>query len=263
VVVILHLLTAAVYAMACIASGIGVAFARDRAARIGIWLLALGALLHGVSFSLLHTADPPPPLTDLAPAMSFTAWIGTLAYLILLRRFRVLGLAAGVAPLACLGATVAALHLRAPGVPVDDAGGSLPHAHVLLASAGLALQGLAALAGALFLAEHRRLKAQRSPGRGTLPSLEALDRAGSLALVMGFPLLTLAVVTGSLWAHERYGVALSGNAHEVGTLIAWAVSAALVLQRFAARQGARRCAQSALLSFGLFSVAVLGVGMLT
>lgn len=262
-VITLHQLTAAVYAMACLFAGIGVAFARPRSARIGVALLGLGALLHGVSFSLLHTVSPPPPLTDLALAMSFTSWIGTIAYLVLLRRFRVLGLAAGVAPLALLGVSVAALHLRAPGIAVSGESGSLPHAHVLLASAGLALQGLAALAGALFLAEHRRLKAKRSPGRGGLPSLEALDRAGSLALALGFPLLTLGVLTGSLWAYQVSGTALTGSPHEIGTLIAWAVSAALVMQRFGARHGARRCALSALLSFGLFSVAVLGVEMLT
>lgn len=254
----LHQLTAVIYALASIAAGIGVVFGRDRASRVGVGLLALGALSHAAAFSLLHTAKPPPPLTDMAMAMSFMAFIGTLAYLALLRRFRVLGLAAGVAPVAAVCAGIAALRLPAEG-PQPEAGGSLPHAHVLLASAGLALQGIAALAGALFLAEHRRLKRRLSLGSSGLPSLEALDRAGSLALAVGFPLLTLGVLTGSLWVYQQHGAALTGSAHEIGTLVAWVVSAALVIQRFGSHQGARRCAQAALFSFSLFSVAVLGV----
>ena len=55
--------------------------------------------------------------------------------------------------------------------------GSWPHAHVLLASAGLSLLGLAGLAGAMFLVEHRRLKRKRPIDlRMPLPSLEALAK---------------------------------------------------------------------------------------
>jgi ABC-type transport system involved in cytochrome c biogenesis permease subunit len=262
IAVTLHQLTALLYALAGLAAGIGVVFGRQRASRLGVGLLALGAVAHAAAFSLLHTADPPPPLTDMAMAMSLTAFVGTLAYLALLRRFRVLGLAAPVAALAFVCAAIAALRLP-HATTGPEVGGSLPHAHVLLASAGLALQGLAALAGALFLAEHRRLKRRLPLAPTGLPSLEALDRAGSLALAVGFPLLTLAVLTGALWVYEDPNAALSGSAHEIGTLIAWAVSAALTFQRFVTHQGARRCALSALLSFGLFSVAVLGVELWT
>jgi len=258
----LHQLTAVLYALAGLAAGVGVVFGHPRASRAGVGLLVAGALTHAAAFSVLHRLDPPPQLTDMAMAMSFTALVGTLAYLALLRRFRVLGLAAPVAAVAFVCAATAALRLPLSS-PQPEADGSLPHAHVLLASAGLALQGLAALAGALFLAEHRRLKRRLPLAPAGLPSLEALDRAGSLALAIGFPLLTLGVLTGALWVYEDPNAALTGSAHEIGTLIAWAVSAALTFQRFVTHPGARRCALSALLSFGLFSVAVLGVELWT
>ena len=38
--------------------------------------------------------------------------------------------------------------------------GSLPHAHVLLASAGIALLGFSGLAGSIFLVEYRSLKSK-------------------------------------------------------------------------------------------------------
>ena len=261
VVVAIHQLTAAIYLVACLAAGVGLALGSTRAARIAVGALAAGALLHTLALSLLHTAKPMPALTNLASAASFMSWAGTIAYLALLRRAKVSGLAVLVAPMAFLGVFLAALHLP-EAVPATTPGsGSVPHAHVLLASAGFALLGLAGLSGALFLAEHRRLKHRALPGSG-LPSLESLDRAGAVALATGFPLLTLGVITGAMWVHAAHGGALTGSSHEVGALVAWAVYGLLVLQRFAAHQGARRCAVSALAGFALLSAVVVGMGVL-
>jgi ABC-type uncharacterized transport system permease subunit len=261
VVVVLHQLTAAAYLVASLAAGAGLAFANARAVKAALLLLAAGAAVHTVALSQLHRADPPPPLTDPAGAASLMAWVGTLAYLLLLRRARVSGLTVLVAPLAFLGVAFAALRLPDAGPATTAGSGSVPHAHVVLASAGFALLGLAGLCGALFLTEHRRLKRRALPGSG-LPSLEALDRAGALALAIGFPLLTLGVVTGAMWVYSAHGAALTGSPHEVAALLAWVVYALLAFQRFASHPGARRCAVAALAGFALVAALVLGVGML-
>jgi ABC-type transport system involved in cytochrome c biogenesis permease subunit len=230
---------------------------------VAIAALAAGAVAHGAGFSLLHTLDPPPPLTHLPSALSFMAWIGTLGFLILVWRARLAGLVVLVAPMSLLGVLASLLAGGGAGADSPLGAGSLPHAHVLLASAGLALLGLAGLAGALFLAEHRRLKRKRPlAGGGAWPSLEALDRAGAFAVAAGFPLLTLGVVMGSLWQRDASGVFWSGSAHETFCLIAWAIYGVLALQRFGARLPARRCAVSALAGFVVLGFAVLGVELL-
>jgi ABC-type uncharacterized transport system permease subunit len=261
-VVFLHQLTAATYLAACLAAGVGLALGSGRATRIAVLLLGAGALVHAVALGGLHTARPTPPLTDTSAAVSFMAWIGTLAYLALLRRSRVSGLAVLVAPMAFLGVFYAALRLPSAGPATTAGSGSVPHAHVLLASAGLALLGLAGLAGALFLAEHRRLKRHRPLSRSPLPSLEALDRAGALALAIGFPLLTLGVLTGAMWVYAAHGAALTGSPHEIGALLAWCVYAVLAVQRFGVHRSAHRCAVSALLGFAVLSAVALGVELL-
>jgi len=260
-VVALHTLTGVLYLVACLASGAGLALGSARAMRVAVVALAAGALAHGLTFSLLHTVNPPPPLTDLTWAASLMSWIAVLAYLALLRRTKVSGLVVLVAPMAFLGVFLAALRLPGPVEATTAGSASLAHAHVLLASAGFALLGLAGLCGALFLAEHRRLKRRQAlPGSG-LPSLESLDRAGAVALAIGFPLLTLGVVTGAMWVHAARE-SWNGNAHEIGALVAWCLYLLLVLQRFAVHQGARRCAISALAGFALLSVWVVGVEVL-
>jgi ABC-type uncharacterized transport system permease subunit len=256
-------LTAGLYLLASLAAGAGFTLARPVMLRAAIAVLAAGAVAHGAMFALMHSAQPAPPLTDLPSALSFMAWVGTLAFLALAWRARLTGLVALVAPMSCLGVAAAVFSTpAATALPGEAPGaGSLPHAHVLLASAGLALLGLAGLAGLSFLVEHRRLKSKRPlAGVASWPSLEALDRAGAFAVAAGFPLLTIGVVTGSLWERATSGAFFSGNPHETFCLIAWAIYGVLAAVRFGARQPAVRCALTSIAGFAFLGLAVLGVG---
>lgn len=255
---------AAIYLLACLAAGSGLVLRSKQLARAAVWLLAAGALLHGLSFPLLHAEGEAPPLTSLAAASSFMAWIGTLCFLGLLLRVRIAGLVVLVAPLAFLGVFVAALRLPAAAPATFAGSGSWPHAHVLLASAGLALLGLAGISSLVYLIEHHRLKSKasvRSPL--PLPSLEALDRVNATALAAGFSLLTLGVVTGMLWVETASGRLFAGSPHEAWSLLAWAVYAVLAAVRFGGRQGARQAATGAVFAFGFLFFAVIGVELLT
>jgi ABC-type transport system involved in cytochrome c biogenesis permease subunit len=258
-VVALQYLTAGLYLLASAAAGAGFTLARPALLRVAVGALAAGAIAHGASFSLLHTQIPTPPLTHLPSALSFMSWVGTVAFLLLAWRARLTGLVALVAPLSCLGVAAAVFSNPATVDPGAAEAGSIPHAHVLLASAGLGLLGLAGLAGLSFLVEHRRLKRKRPFHGGTSwPSLEALDRAGAFAVAAGFPLLTLGVLAGALWQHADTGTYFSGSPHETFCLLAWAVYGALATVRLA-RQPAARCALSSLAGFALLWIAVLGV----
>jgi ABC-type transport system involved in cytochrome c biogenesis permease subunit len=189
------------------------------------------------------------------------AWVGTVSYLLLLKRSRLSRLVVLVAPAAFLGAFLAAL--RPPsGVPTEEPT-AWPHAHVLLSSAGLSLLGLAGFAGLIFLIEHARLKSKKPLDRRfPLPSLEALDRVNAVALGVGFLLMTLGVVTGMIWLQVSKGVPWSGSAHEIWTLVAWVVYAALVFARFSGKQSSRRSAISAVAGFVFLLFAVVGLEMI-
>lgn len=254
---------AAIYLIACLVSGTGLVLRSRPLARAAVGLLAAGAILHGLSFPLLHAQGAAPPLTSITAATSFMAWIGTLCFLAALLWVRVLGLVVLVAPAAFLGVFVAALWLPMAGPATFGGSGSWPHAHVLLASAGLALLGLAGLASVLYLAEHRRLKAKSVRRRPLpLPSLEALDRVSATALAAGFTLLTLGVVTGMLWMRAVSGHPFGGTAHEAWSLLAWALYAVLVGLRFGGRQGSHQAALAAVVAFSFLFFAVIGVELL-
>jgi len=262
-VVQLHQLTAALYLAAGLVAGLGLALPMRSLLRGAASLLGVGALVHGIAFSQLHRADPPVPLTDIPAAISFMAWIAVCFSLVLLYRARLMALSVLVAPIAFLSTFFAALRLPHAEPATTLGSGSWPHAHVLLAGSGLALLGVAGLAGTLFLLEHRRLKAKRPlSSRTPWPSLEALDRVNRVALALGFPLITLGVITGLFWDEAAHGAVFTGSAHEVWSLVAWAIYAVMAVVRFTSHQGARKAAASAVCGFLFLFFAVVGVELL-
>ena len=263
-VVQLHQLTAALYLIAALVASLSLALPAPRLGRVSLMLLGTAALAHSLCFGAMHSGTSTPALTELPAAVSFMALVGTVFFLVLARRVRLVGFVMLVAPVAFVSVFVAGLSLPKVAPEVAAPGGSWGHLHVLLASAGLAALGIAGIAGGFFLTEHRRLKAKRPlKVRFRLPSMEALDRVNSVALAVGFPLLTLGVITGVFWVEQDSGRIWTGTAHEIWSVIAWAVYAVVVSLRFATRQGSRQAAASAVVGFAVLFVAVIGLELFT
>ncbi len=255
---------AAIYLAAGLLALLGLVLPAPRLTRAGVWGVGLGALIQGVAFATLHRLDPVPQLSDLPYAISFMAWIAVISLLVLMWRLRLAGLTAAVGPIAFLSVFLPSL-----GVSPSQAdgllpfSGTVPHAHVLLSSAGLGLLGISGLAGVFYLIEHRRLKKKRLVARRmSLPSLEALDRVNVASLAVGFPLLTLGLITGSAWVYAVHGQLWLGSPHATWTLVGWAIYAGMALTRFMGGQGARHAAASAVGGFAFLLFAVVGVGIL-
>ncbi len=256
----LHQIAAAIYLAAGVGALLGMVLPSRRMGVGAVWGIALGTLVHAAALAALHEQDPPVSLTELPAALSLVAWTGNVFLLAALWRLRITGLAAAVGPVSFLAVFTAALqlpHIQDPGL----GGGGIPHAHVLLGSAGLALLGLAGMAGMFFLIEHRRLKRKRGLRRGpSLPSLEALDRINRVSLAVGLPVLSLGVLTGMLWLEESRGVFWTGTAHETWCVVAWVIYVGLAGARFVGDQGSRQAAASALAGSAFLVFAVVGVG---
>ena len=58
-----------------------------------------------------------------------------------------------------------------------------------------------------------------------LPSLEVLDDVAFRAVGIGFPLLSLVLILGSIWAHDAWGVYWSWDPKETAALFTWLVYA--------------------------------------
>ena len=85
-----------------------------------------------------------------------------------------------------------------------------------------------------------------------LPSLEVLDDVGFRAVGIGFPLLSMVLILGSVWAHEAWGVYWSWDPKETAALFTWLVYAVYLHTR--TLRGWRGNRSAIILLFGFAAV---------
>lgn len=254
----LHLIAAFCYALAAACAAPAQRQGQSQSAaltyvwRAALALLGAGLLAHAAAFWQLHALSPAPLLTAPPFLFSLGAFFGAAFYLALPAFARVRVLALAVAPLAALACTAAAaaLHALPPAAPPAMAAEEVlwPHLHLLFASAALAVLAISAAAACFYLLHHRRLKLKRAPG-ANWPALETLDRTNSVALRLGFLLLSLGLFCGALWSRARGAGWWPADLHAWLHLLAWFTYAAVVAVRFWRPRTARSSAAAACAAF--------------
>src|SRR5438445_9040992 len=79
-------------------------------------------------------------------------------------------------------------------------------AHIILIFTGYAALVLSFGASLLYLLQERRLKSKKATSLiSFLPALEVIDQIGYRSLLLGFPFMTLGLITGSIVAMSAYG----------------------------------------------------------
>ncbi|MDQ4045138.1 MAG: c-type cytochrome biogenesis protein CcsB [Chloroflexota bacterium] len=85
-----------------------------------------------------------------------------------------------------------------------------------------------------------------------LPSLEVLDDVAFRSVAIGFPLLSLVLILGSIWAHDAWGVYWSWDPKETAALFTWLVYAVYLHTR--TLRGWRGTRSAVILLFGFGAV---------
>ena len=96
----------------------------------------------------------------------------------------------------------------------------------------------------------------------SLPALETIDGLLYRTVGVAFPLLSLLLITGAVWANESWGRYWGWDSKEVGALVAWMAYAGFLHTRIAHGWRGRRSAYFALLGFALVIFTWLGVSYL-
>ncbi|MDI6809583.1 MAG: cytochrome c biogenesis protein CcsA [Candidatus Eisenbacteria bacterium] len=95
-----------------------------------------------------------------------------------------------------------------------------------------------------------------------LPSLDSLDHIGYRAVSIGFPLLTLGVVAGGLWAERVWGSFFRMEIKEVWTFATWIIYAAYLHSRLAAGWQGKRAALLSIVGFLACMLSFVGGSLL-
>jgi cytochrome c-type biogenesis protein CcsB len=120
--------------------------------------------------------------------------------------------------------------------------------------------GLIGLTVALFLVALFSWK--REPLMLALPPLKTIDSLLYRTVGVAFPLLSLLLITGAVWANESWGRYWGWDSKEVGALVAWMAYAGFLHTRIAHGWRGRRSAYFALLGFALVIFTWLGVSFI-
>ena len=113
--------------------------------------------------------------------------------------------------------------------------------HVIFAFLGNALFTLTFCCGVMYLIQEHQLKSKKMGAIAKrLPPLNVLDNLSYQSLKFGFPLLTLGIITGAVWAEYAWGSYWNWDAKETWSLITWLLYAALLHQRLTVGWRGRR-----------------------
>jgi len=211
--------------------------------------LAAGTL-HTLNIAARYVEASHTPITSQHETVSFFAWSVAWCYLSFRWRYTVKNFGTFVVVLTTMLMGIAAMADRRV-VPLAPALQSwwLP-VHASLAIVADGFLALAAIGGLMYLLQEREIKRKRfGLFYSRLPSLEALDRLNHHCLSVGFPLMTLGIVTGSIWAKQAWGAYWHWDPKETWSLITWLLFAALVHQRFTVGWRGRK---AALLTIAVF-----------
>jgi len=245
----LFTLTAAAYLIAA-GSFFVYLFRRDTAMRLPTAVLLFGFVIHTAALASRFIHEGFAAVAVMGEALLFHSWLMVGIYLVMQLKYRLTVLGGIIAPLAFL-MTLAAF-------AVGGGGGEIPPGfrtfwlplHVTLAFLGNAVFALAFGVSLIYLLQERRLKHKRKTAlMKRFPSLESLDRLNYTLLVWGFPLMTLGILTGSLWAGIHWGNYWSWDPRQISSGIAWLLYGALLHGRITAGLRGKKAALLTMFGF--------------
>lgn len=261
--ILLFKLTLVVYAVATLLYLFSVVVNRPGTDRWGRWLLMVAFFIHTVTLITRFIEAGYTPVTNLHESFSFFAWTLAGTFLLVDRRLRMAVLAATT----CTIILVLMLFGSLMPMQVQDLNPVLDSfwlpIHISFAFLGNAVFTVAFVAAIFYLMQERMLKSKKfSALYYRLPSLDTLDMINYRCLTFGFPLMTMGIISGAVWAEMSWGTYWSWDPKETWALITWFIYAALLHGRLTTGWRGRRAAILAIVGFIFVLFTFIGVNML-
>ena len=251
------------YLLAALLYSAYIIFLREYLSRTAQTAVLIGFISHTLALITRYAEAGHTPVTNLYESLSFFAWMVIGVLLIANLKFKIKVLGALLTPIALI-LMLFAYALPKEIVPLAPVLKSFWHPfHVLFAFMGNAIFALAFCCGIMYLVQEHQLKSKRIGAiTQRLPSLKVLDDLNYQALTYGFPLLTLGIITGAIWAEYAWGRYWNWDPKETWSLITWLFYAALLHQRLTVGWRGRKAAIMAIIGFLAVLFTFLGVNLL-
>ncbi len=131
--------------------------------------------------------------------------------------------------------------------------------HIVAIYVSYAVFFVATFAAVLYLIEDNSLKNKQPKAVfSRLPNLSFLDKLNYRSIGLGFPILTLAIISGSIWAKDIWGTYWNWNLREVYSLVLWLVYAVILHVRLSSKLRGKKVALLSMFAFVIILFSLLG-----
>ena len=206
------------------------------------------------------------PLSNLYESVVFFAWSIVLIFGLIDAKYKYRVIGAFVMPFALLAMAWGQLYLPTdinPLMPALQSNWLLYH--VLTCFLGYAAFAVACGVSIMYLIKAKS-EDNGSSAAGSVvsqfPPTKVLDELNYKAIMIGFPLLTLGIITGAAWANYAWGTYWSWDPKETWSLIVWFIYAAFLHARFTKGWVGKRAAWLSIIGFLATLFCYLGVNLL-
>ncbi|MEE9436229.1 MAG: c-type cytochrome biogenesis protein CcsB [Candidatus Adiutricales bacterium] len=259
----LTILTVLLYVLSSAAYLVFIIRQNKQAARGAVWLISAAFALQTLYLVIRSISQGQIPVLNMTEALGFYGWALVGVFLFLSIKFTIPVLGAFVSPLAVLSILLSSI-IPAEQVDIVPAfKGVWLSVHLTTIFIGYGFFSLAFVAGVMYLLQEHQIKAKALGGIfHRLPSLNALDTLNHYSLTMGFPLITLGIIFGAVYAQLILGTYWRWDPKEVWALIIWFLYAVILHQRLTVGWRGRRAALMSILGFAVLCFTFLGVSYL-
>ena len=206
------------------------------------------------------------PLSNLYESVVFFSWTIILIYMFIDLKYKYRIVGAFVVPFALLGMAWAQLGMNnsiEPLVPALQSNWLLYH--VITCFLGYAAFAVACGISIMYLIKAKHEEGASSDPAGGLmsmfPPTRVLDDLNYRSIMIGFPLLTIGIITGAAWANYAWGTYWSWDPKETWSLIVWFIYAAFLHARFTRGWVGKRAAWLSVIGFAATIFCYLGVNL--
>ena len=231
--------------------------------RIAYAFLLAGFLCHTIGFALLVGQIKQMTVTTLPQTFSLFAWAVVGSYLVFQLKFNIRIFGTFVSPLAVI---FMLLSSATPSKIIQTSKlfkSFWLTLHVTTIFIGNAIIALSYCAGIMYLLHERQINT-KSFGLlyRRLPSLETLDSLNYVCLTFGFPLITIGLISGFVYAGAVWRSIWHWDPKEILAVITWLIYAVLLHERLAVGWRGRRAAIMAIIGFSVILVTFVGASLL-
>jgi cytochrome c-type biogenesis protein CcsB len=262
-VLLFSVITTLLYAVGTVGYLIYVIRTEKAIHRIAYGFLLAGFLSHTLGLLLLAGHIRQMPVTTLPQTFSLFAWAVVGSYLAFQLKFNIRILGTFVSPLAVI------FMLLSSAIP----GRVIPNSklfksfwltfHVATIFIAMAIFALAFCAGVMYLLQERQIKSKNfGLLYRRLPSLEVLDSLNYVCLTFGFPLITIGLISGFVYAGAVWQSFWHWDPKEILSVVTWLIYAVLLHERLAVGWRGRRAAIMAIIGFSVILVTFVGTSVI-